>query len=356
MKKNLKLKPSKDSLITPKKAMNMLPIEVFNSHYGVIKVGENKYSICAVFKSYKLDSKTYKEDYFNKYMELLNLLEVSVQFYFSNQSLENYNLYENLNLNIDENKERINYIVLTCSGLDNINDSAELLYNEMKKLTNIFKTKLLSIEEYINVIFHFYNPKSEIRKGFLADIFLKGLYLNDLFETGEPEFEKNYLKTGDTYSRFFYIRELPNEIKSNYIAELFKLDFELSVSIHIDFVESDFYKNYLNSKFKIIKNADENSDLKLFEFKKNDNENQKIIDESRFFNVGMYVSTLVNDENKLEEQSDLILEICKKYNANTEVLTYQTKDAFSSVMPIGLDRINIRRLLKIDDLVKLIYI
>ncbi|MEN8906660.1 MAG: hypothetical protein ABF289_11955 [Clostridiales bacterium] len=356
MKKNLKLKPIKDKLFVPKILNKEVPIECFYAHHGIIKLSEKKYSLCAVFKSEKSESNAYMSEVLDKYMLLLNNIKTPIQFYFSNQSLEKYNLYENINLQVNEDNERISYIILT-SKAESVEEAAKILYDEMKRINEIFRIKVLSIDEYINVIYHFYNPIGEVKKGFFTELFLKGIYINDLFSSGDPEFEKSYLKIGDMYLRYFYTRELPENVEKNYITELFEQEFELSSSIHVDLLDKSKVELVLNEKLRKMKEEMKTDEFIPYEIEQNEFLSEKENNDlEKVFNVGMYIGTMATDLDILEKRSNIILSICKKYNSNAEVLTYQSEKSLASIMPIGNDKVNIRRILRTTDLIKLIYI
>ena len=103
---------------------------------------------------------------------------MKIQIFSKNTDDKKYDMFGNVVETSEEVKRRNIYIVLTIE-VQTVDIAVEKLYNVMKKINEAMKIKVLSIEEYISVMYYFYNPGMEMKRGFFSDLFLKGLYLTN---------------------------------------------------------------------------------------------------------------------------------------------------------------------------------
>jgi hypothetical protein len=134
--KNEKLKAIKNRLVTPKTVQNVLPVDSFYSNHGIIKVGENKYSLCGLHSNEKADVNEFMESKraVDKFQRLLEVTNMKIQIYSNNTDTNKYDMFGNV-IDSGENVKRRNiYIILTVET-SNLDMAVEALYEVMKKVS-----------------------------------------------------------------------------------------------------------------------------------------------------------------------------------------------------------------------------
>ena len=68
----------------------------------------------------------------------------------------------------------------------------------------------------------------------------------------------------------------------------------------------------------------------------------------KLFYLSFYLSIAASSKEELDERTEIINSVCKKHLVNCETLVHRQEDGMTSVLPIGCDKIKIKRTLLTD--------
>jgi hypothetical protein len=393
--KNIKIKAKKNKLMIPKTAQDTIPF-VYMHKDSVLYLGNNKYSMCACFDNtdYIMAREEEQLRIFNSYSSALNSLSnnISIQLFLNNVKVDKADLYnsvlvKNKSKSYFAHKDEYNkiledkieechettakkelYLILTieATSIKNAYEGITSVMNELeiifKKMTS--KLKLISGEEYLKLLYYFYNPLRKNKDDFFlaGDLFNKGMYVKDLIVPGSFEFKSKYIQIGEVYKKVLFIRDLPSKLRDNVISNLLECPFNLSVSIHIEPTDS-------TQAIKNIRRKITGMETNKIQYKKRagmtltpyipyDLETslvaaKQLLDslvksEKKLFYVSIYISITAEELEELKERTDKVLSVCRKHLINAETLTHQQEEGLASAAPIGKDVVKIKRTLLTD--------
>ncbi len=379
-------KAEKESFKVPKSVQNAIPIKKIYED-GIFRVGNNftkSYKFSDI--NYRVASKNDQLQMFMKYSDLLNSLPVGcvTKITINNRTLNQKDFSENIlidkksdsldcfrdeynNMLVSKSQESTNnmvqekYITISTSSHKNILDARVFFNRISSELTKHF-TKLssrlepLHCEERLRVLHDFYRLGEEEYFHFDLKHTMKcGHDFKDSICPEVMEFNKDYIKIGKKYCRTLYIREYASFIKDELITELTDMHRNLMLSIDILPIPTDesvkIIQNLIlgaeTDKARFTKKQSENGNFTAdipYDLEQRSKELHEFMDDLTARDQRMIFATInmtiaCDSLEQLEQDTESIKSIARKYLCDFSSLTYQQLDGLYTAMPFGVHKL-----------------
>lgn len=384
-------KKDKLKVTIPKTAQQTIPFSEIYSN-GIIKLNQNEYSLVCSMKNinYILARDEEKNSIFSKYCSILNSLDDKIQITINNTTVNIDDLAEKVLIrnktNFEELKNEYNeilkekiyesknrtakkelFLTLTTRA-NNIETAHERLMSMYNNLSAQFKKlgsdiRNLSAEEVIESLYYVLNPKKRELKDFKIDnLFAKGMSVKDLIAPPSFKFKINHFQMGDNLVRCLFVKDLATSLKDTFIHDILELPFSVTVTMHIETIESakavDFLRKKLTNletnKLQYTKRDRFNLNPYIpYELRKAIEETNKLLDEltsknKKMFDVSIYLAIYADSFEELSERTLKLINTCKRHLVIINALNHQQEEAFASILPIGYNKVGIKRTLLTD--------
>lgn len=390
-------KQNKDKIKVPKRAQDIIDIDTIYKD-GIFCSG-HKYSKTYRFKdvNYSIASKEEKINLFLNYSELLNSLDSSstTKITINNrkvniQEFKSHILIPLKGDYLDKYRKEYNDMLLDkISGVDsikqekyititvfknNIDEARNFFSRTTVKLSSHFSKLGSSLEELnaidrLKILHDFYRNGMEEHFQFdFKDFMYKGHDFKDAICPYQPEFHNKYFKLGDKFGRVLYLSNYASYIKDGFVAELCSLNRNLMYSMDIIAVPTDeAIKEVENRLLGIETNITnwqrrQNANNNFSAVIPYDMENQRkeakeflddlIVRDQRMMLGCMTLVHLADSKEELDNDSELLMATARKYMCELSPLAFASRqlDGLMSVLPIGINKLDIVRTLLTESL------
>lgn len=389
----------RETINAPKTIQQTIPIQkVFED--GIFLVGKNKYSLTYKFTdiNYSVASKEDKESMFLSYSELLNSFdseatakitvavrrinkksfESEILLPFKQDGLDIYRKeYNDMLLDkIKDTNGMTRELYLTISIFKNSYEEAKMYFKRIgTELTSHFLklgsycTKL-NLKERLRLIYDFYHIGEEDYYNFdLKSTMQKGEDFKDYICPSSLSFEKDYFTMDNKYGRVLFLKNYASYIKDNIIVELTEVNKNMMLSIDIipiptDEAVKEVEKRLLGVETNITnwqrrQNASNNFSASIpYDLEQQRKESKEFLDDlttrdQRMMFANLTIAITADTKEELESNTEAILLIARKHLCQIAPLSYQQMDGLSTVLPLGVRKVNILRTLTTESLAAL---
>ncbi|MDP3052727.1 MAG: ATP-binding protein [bacterium] len=189
--------------------------------------------------------------------------------------------------------------------------------------------------------------KIEIPKGYTAS----GKDIKDIIAPAGLEVNAGYLKLGEKYVKTFFLFTYPRYLTSGWFSPIINLAEVLDIAVHIHPIDTALALRNLRKKTAQIQAQimvrEEKGLVRdpMLETAYQDVENLRDAlqqAQEKLFEVGIYITIYGSDPKELARLENLIVSLLESKLVYIKPALFQQPEAFSSVLPLGADKIAIR--------------
>lgn len=362
---------------------------------GICEVEKGVFSKTIKFAdiNYQIAKKEDQIDIFSKYCEFLNYFDnsVKVQLNIQNRYINQETFKKKMLIKIKKNdtenikkyKKEFNTMLMEKASQRQNNvirdkyltfsikaDSYEMAVPILSRIESEIMSNLKTLgagdrtltgRERIENLYTFFNNNQEIE--FDYDYILNtGLTTKDFIAPNSFDFrDKKTFMFNDNFAQVIRIKDLPTDLTDKVLSDISELNINLNISMHIEAVEQKEALDMVKRKIAFMEQQkiDEqkraiksNYDVDMIphELKYSLDEAEKLLDDlenrnQRMFKVTILIYTCAEDKEKLQEQIAQIDSVCRINGCITESLDFLQEKALNSILPLGMNHINIKRTL-----------
>ena len=361
---------------------------------GICHVEDKKYNKTIQFFdiNYQLAQNDDKTIIFENYCDFLNYFDSSIEFQLSfiNQkgNIEDFKKNIEMPNSTDEFNEireefsnmlknqlskgnngliKTKYITFTIEA-DNLKMAKQRLERIESDILNNFKVLgaraiALDGKERLELLFNILNPDSQSKFNFTWNSIKKGgMSTKDYIVPSSFNFgDRKIFRMGDMYSSTSHIIINAPEMNDRMLADLLDIDESISINFHIYSIDqnkaikmikskqSDLNKMKIEEQKKAVR-AGYDMDIIPSDIQTFTKETENFLDDLQNRNERMFVTTITvlntaSTKQKLENTIAQVQSICTKYNCMMKRLDYQQERGLISSLPLGKNRIEIKRTL-----------
>lgn len=355
---------------------------------GIIKV-KNSFSKTIEFEdiNYQLANNEDKELIFSKYCEFLNYFDNSIKFQLSfvNKKGNLRDFLKKISIKEQEddfNEIRREYTQMLKNNLSKGNnglikkkyitftiesDSVKVARPRLERIEldilNNFKVLGVNANplnglERLKVIHGILNGKEifPLKKWDFTD---PGVNIKNLIAPSSFQFSERTFKIGERYCSSSFLQILAPELDDRMLANLVEIESDLIINFHIQSLEqnkaiksvkqkiTDLDSMKIEEQKKAIR-AGYDSDILPSDLKTYSEEAKGLLDDlqsrnERMFSVTIIITNEGSTREKLEDYIFQVSGIVQKYNCALKRLDYQQEQSLRSLLPIGVNEIDIER-------------
>lgn len=383
----------------PRSAPQTLPYDEMKRS-GVCRAGKDYYTKSIEFGdiNYKLAKRATKEKIFDQWCNFLNYNDSSVD-----MQLTFVNLYRDIeqyysSIAIPEQEDAYNYLrreysaflrnqlekgsngmekrKIVTFGIHAENQEAALtrLERMQTKMISDFQNDIHAKAEHMNgyqrmeVMHDILNIGTDRKLNFNWELIAKtGLTTRDFISPNSFDFSrKNVFELQNVIGRASYIRISAPELADDFLSELLDMDSPIIVSIHFRSIEQLAAKEYANQLLADLnamkaqlqrKNYDQGFDMDILpaELQSNIEDAQALVDNLKDRNERMFEATFTivqfgQDEQELENVFTTAKQVSQQHGCELLPLDWQQEAGLMSALPIGLNTVDIHRMLPTSNL------
>lgn len=398
MMKTLKkiFKLDKEKFVVPKSVQDIIPIKAMWED-GIFLVGNNKYSKSFKFIdiNYAVASKEDKEAMFLDYSALLNSLDAgaTTKITINNRRINKLDFEKTILLKdsgdeLDKYRQEYNQMLISQAKNANeivqekiitisiykksIEEARNYFTRAATDLMNHFNTlgsKCIELDaaERLRIAHDFYRTGEETSFHFdIHETMKKGHNFKDFICPDTAEFERDYFRIGNRYGRVFFLKEFASYINDDMVAELTDLNKNMMLSIDVIPIPMDeavkeaetrrlgVETNITNWQRK--QNANNNfSAIIPYDMEQQRNDSKEFLDDltlrdQRMFSVVLTMVITDDTKEKLESDTEAILQTASKNLCQLGILRFQQMDGLNTVLPFGVRKIDALRTLTTESL------
>jgi len=189
--------------------------------------------------------------------------------------------------------------------------------------------------------------KIKITKGYTAS----GKDIKDVIAPAGFEVNAGYIKLGEKYLKTFFLFTYPRYLSSGWFSPVINLAEILDISIHIHPIDTGLALRNLRKKTAQIQTQIMEREEKglvrdpMLETAYQDVENlRESLQQARekLFEMGVYITIYGDDLKEIARLENLIVSLLESKLVYIKPALFQQLEAFSSVLPLGADKIAIR--------------
>lgn len=389
-------KRKKEHTRIPRSVQDAIPISTVYED-GLFRVGKNQYSRTYKFEdiNYQVASEADKETMFERYCALLNSLDsnAATKITINNRKLnqadfENRIFIKEQDDNLNEYRREYNQMLLakatagnsimqekyiTVTVTEKSADDARQYFNRFGASLAIQLNKLgskcteLSAIERLRIFYDFYRTGEESDFAFdLKDSRRKGHSFKDYICPDSMEIQKDHIVLGERYARVLFLKEYANFLKDDFVTELTTRCKNMMLSIDmlplptgkaVREVETRLLGTETNiTNWQRKQNANNNFSAEVpYDLEMQRQELREFLDDlsSRDQKMMLSVLTIVITADTLEElnqQTKSMQELARERVSQIAVLKFQQLDGLHTVLPAGMQKLDIFRTLITESL------
>lgn len=385
-------KRNKEKFKVPKSVQSLIDAEVVYKD-GLFKMG-NRFSKSYRFQdvNYAIASKEEKEGMFLDYSDLLNSLDSSTmtKITINNRKIDVKGFKEDVLIPLkldflDEYRKEYNDMLLDkITGTDDIMQekyiTITVFKESVKEARNFFArasvelsthfaklgsaSEELTLLERLKILHDFYRSGEEEFFHFdLKEFTKKGHSFKDCICPRNPEFKHKYFKLDDKYGRVLYLSEYARYIKDSFVSELCNLNKNMMYSMDIITVPTDEAVKEVENRLLGVEtnitnwqrrqNANNNFSAVIpYDMEAQRKESKEFLDDltvrdQRMMFATITVAHVADSLEELNNDTEILKSIARKYMCDLSTLTFASRqmDGLSTVLPVGVNKLNITRTL-----------
>lgn len=384
-------KQNKEEFRIPKTTQDTIPVDTVYKD-GIFKIG-NRYTKSYRFLdiNYAIASKEEKTGLFLDYGDLLNSFDssVMVKITVNNHKIDLHKFKEDILIpfkedGLDEYRKEYNEMLL-----DKLKESDDIVQEKYLTLT-IFKNNVeearsyfsrigtelsshfvklgskcieLNLEERLKILHDFYRSDESEFNFDMKDNMRKGHSFKDLICPLAPEFKHKYFKLDDKYGRVLYLSNYPRFIKDSIVSELCNLNKNMTYSMDLISIPTDEAVKEIERKLLGVntnitnwqrrQNANNNFSAVIpYDMEMQREECKEFLDDltirdQRMMLCNITIVHLADSKEELDNDTELLKSVARKFMCDLSILYFSSRqlDGLCTVLPIGLNRLNIIRTL-----------
>lgn len=384
-------KQNKEEFRIPKTTQDVIPVDTVYKD-GIFKIG-NRYTKSYRFLdiNYAIASKEEKTGLFLDYGDLLNSFDssVMVKITVNNHKIDLHKFKEDILIpfkedGLDEYRKEYNEMLL-----DKLKESDDIVQEKYLTLT-VFKNNVeearsyfsrigtelsshfaklgsgcieLNLEERLKILHDFYRSDESEFNFDMKDNMRKGHSFKDLICPLAPEFKHKYFKLDDKYGRVLYLSNYPRFIKDSIVSELCNLNKNMMYSMDLISIPTDEAVKEIERKLLGVntnitnwqrrQNANNNSSAVIpYDMEMQREECKEFLDDltirdQRMMLCNITIVHLADSKEELDNDTELLKSVARKFMCDLSILYFSSRqlDGLCTVLPIGLNRLNIIRTL-----------
>lgn len=384
-------KQNKEEFRIPKTTQDTIPVDTVYKD-GIFKIG-NRYTKSYRFLdiNYAIASKEEKTGLFLDYGDLLNSFDssVMVKITVNNHKIDLHKFKEDILIpfkedGLDEYRKEYNEMLL-----DKLKESDDIVQEKYLTLT-IFKNNVeearsyfsrigtelsshfaklgskcieLNLEERLKILHDFYRSDESEFNFDMKDNMRKGHSFKDLICPLAPEFKHKYFKLDDKYGRVLYLSNYPRFIKDFIVSELCNLNKNMMYSMDLISIPTDEAVKEIERKLLGVntnitnwqrrQNANNNFSAVIpYDMEMQREECKEFLDDltirdQRMMLCNITIVHLADSKEELDNDTELLKSVARKFMCDLSILYFSSRqlDGLCTVLPIGLNRLNIIRTL-----------
>ena len=398
MMKTLKkiFKLDKEKFVVPKSVQDIIPVRAIWED-GIFLVGNNKYSKSFKFIdiNYAVASKEDKEAMFLDYSALLNSLDAgaTTKITINNRRINKLDfektiLLKNAEDELDKYRQEYNQMLISQAKNANeivqekiitisiykksIEEARNYFARASTDLINHFNTlgsKCIELDatERLRIAHDFYRTGEETSFHFdIHETMKKGHNFKDFICPDTAEFERDYFRIGNRFGRVFFLKEFASYINDDMVAELTDLNKNMMLSLDVIPIPTDeAVKEAENRRLGVEtnitnwqrkQNANNNfSAIIPYDMEQQRADSKEFLDDltlrdQRMFSVVLTIVITDETKEKLEIDTEAILQTASKNLCQLGILRFQQMDGLNTVLPFGVRKIDALRTLTTESL------
>ena len=384
-------KQNKEEFRIPKTTQDTIPVDTVYKD-GIFKIG-NRYTKSYRFLdiNYAIASKEEKIGLFLDYGDLLNSFDssVMVKITVNNHKIDLHKFKEDILIpfkedGLDEYRKEYNEMLL-----DKLKESDDIVQEKYLTLT-VFKNNIeearsyfsrigtelsshfaklgskcieLNLEERLKILHDFYRSDESEFNFDMKDNMRKGHSFKDLICPLAPEFKHKYFKLDDKYGRVLYLSNYPRFIKDSIVSELCNLNKNMMYSMDLISIPTDEAVKEIERKLLGVntnitnwqrrQNANNNFSAVIpYDMEMQREECKEFLDDltirdQRMMLCNITIVHLADSKEELDNDTELLKSVVRKFMCDLSILYFSSRqlDGLCTVLPIGLNRLNIIRTL-----------
>lgn len=384
-------KQNKEEFRIPKTTQDVIPVDTVYKD-GIFKIG-NRYTKSYRFLdiNYAIASKEEKTVLFLDYGDLLNSFDssVMVKITVNNHKIDLHKFKEDILIpfkedGLDEYRKEYNEMLL-----DKLKESDDIVQEKYLTLT-VFKNNVeearsyfsrigtelsshfaklgsgcieLNLEERLKILHDFYRSNESEFNFDMKDNMRKGHSFKDLICPLAPEFKHKYFKLDDKYGRVLYLSNYPRFIKDSIVSELCNLNKNMMYSMDLISIPTDEAVKEIERKLLGVntnitnwqrrQNANNNFSAVIpYDMEMQREECKEFLDDltirdQRMMLCNITIVHLADSKEELDNDTELLKSVARKFMCDLSILYFSSRqlDGLCTVLPIGLNRLNIIRTL-----------
>lgn len=384
-------KQNKEEFRIPKTTQDTIPVDTVYKD-GIFKIG-NRYTKSYRFLdiNYAIASKEEKTGLFLDYGDLLNSFDssVMVKITVNNHKIDLHKFKEDILIpfkedGLDEYRKEYNEMLL-----DKLKESDDIVQEKYLTLT-VFKNNVeearsyfsrigtelsshfaklgskcieLNLEERLKILHDFYRSDESEFNFDMKDNMRKGHSFKDLICPLAPEFKHKYFKLDDKYGRVLYLSNYPRFIKDSIVSELCNLNKNMMYSMDLISIPTDEAVKEIERKLLGVntnitnwqrrQNANNNFSAVIpYDMEMQREECKEFLDDltirdQRMILCNITIVHLADSKEELDNDTELLKSVARKFMCDLSILYFSSRqlDGLCTVLPIGLNRLNIIRTL-----------
>ncbi len=384
-------KQNKEEFRIPKTTQDTIPVDTVYKD-GIFKIG-NRYTKSYRFLdiNYAIASKEEKTGLFLDYGDLLNSFDssVMVKITVNNHKIDLHKFKEDILIpfkedGLDEYRKEYNEMLL-----DKLKESDDIVQEKYLTLT-VFKNNIeearsyfsrigtelsshfaklgskcieLNLEERLKILHDFYRSDESEFNFDMKDNMRKGHSFKDLICPLAPEFKHKYFKLDDKYGRVLYLSNYPRFIKDSIVSELCNLNKNMMYSMDLISIPTDEAVKEIERKLLGVntnitnwqrrQNANNNFSAVIpYDMEMQREECKEFLDDltirdQRMMLCNITIVHLADSKEELDNDTELLKSVVRKFMCDLSILYFSSRqlDGLCTVLPIGLNRLNIIRTL-----------
>lgn len=384
-------KQNKEEFRIPKTTQDVIPVDTVYKD-GIFKIG-NRYTKSYRFLdiNYAIASKEEKTGLFLNYGDLLNSFDssVMVKITVNNHKIDLHKFKEDILIpfkedGLDEYRKEYNEMLL-----DKLKESDDIVQEKYLTLT-VFKNNVeearsyfsrigtelsshfaklgsgcieLNLEERLKILHDFYRSDESEFNFDMKDNMRKGHSFKDLICPLAPEFKHKYFKLDNKYGRVLYLSNYPRFIKDSIVSELCNLNKNMMYSMDLISIPTDEAVKEIERKLLGVntnitnwqrrQNANNNFSAVIpYDMEMQREECKEFLDDltirdQRMMLCNITIVHLADSKEELDNDTELLKSVARKFMCDLSILYFSSRqlDGLCTVLPIGLNRLNIIRTL-----------
>ena len=389
-------KRKKEHTRIPRSVQDAIPISTVYDD-GLFRVGKNQYSRTYKFEdiNYQVASEADKETMFERYCALLNSLDsnAATKITINNRKLNQADFEKRIFIkeqddNLNEYRREYNQMLLakatagnsimqekyiTVTVTEKSADDARQYFNRFGASLAIQLNKLgskctaLGAIERLRIFYDFYRTGEESDFTFdLKDSRRKGHSFKDYICPDSMEIPKDHIVLGARYARVLFLKEYANFLKDDFVTELTTRCKNMMLSIDmlplptgkaVREVETRLLGTETNiTNWQRKQNANNNFSAEVpYDLEMQRQELREFLDDlsSRDQKMMLSVLTIVITADTLDElnqQTKSMQELARERVSQIAVLKFQQLDGLHTVLPAGMQKLDIFRTLITESL------